>query len=410
MKTELFIARRLGLAGAGHKSSPAIKVAIISTALSVAIMLLAVSVVTGFRSEIRDKITGFDAHISLYPAIESEEEDPVINYTPELRQLLESRPYISHADLLVTAPVLLKTSEAFKGLYLKGVEPGYDFRFLSSNLEAGRTPSPANKSDILISRAAATKLGVQAGDSVNLFMSDDLRARKVKVSGVFNTHFSSYDQYFAYGSASLVRELTGLESSQGSAIDITTTDFNRLREYTPALVQDLNTAIKSGRVLQGFNTSTALDKGANFFAWLDLLDLNVVVILVLMTLVALFTLISGMLTIILERIRIIGIMRSIGARRRQIRRVFILLAIRVGLTGMLIGNGLALAIILLQRHTHFIPLDADTYYIDFVPVTLNGWHFLAVNAAFIMVVYLALILPSQFAARIKPSQTLRFDF
>ncbi len=409
MKTELFIARRLALSGIGTRRSPALKVAVISTALSIAVMLLSISVVSGFRTQIRDRITGFDAHISLYPAMQYEEDSPVVEYTPGLREFLNSRPYIKRADLMVTAPVLLKTSDSFKGLYMRGVERDYDFSFLKSNLVSGSVLNPMRPLDIMVSQSAADKLGVHAGDSLNLFMSDELKARKVRVSGVFNTHFDSYDQYFAYGSAAMVRQLTGLDSLQGSAIEIMTEDFDRLPEHNSRLIADLNSAIRKGQVTQNFQSATALDKGGHYFAWLDLLDVNVWVILALMCAVAVFTLISGMLVIILERIRFIGVMRSLGATRRQIRNVFILLAIRIGLRGMLTGGGVALALILVQKYTRLIPLDPEAYYIDFVPVSLEPLHFIAVFAGFTALTWLALILPSQFAGRIKPAETLRFD-
>lgn len=409
MNTSLYIARRLALSGSGSKQSPALRVAVISTALSIAVMLLSISVVRGFREQIRDKITGFDAHISLYPSVQYEEDSPVVEYTPELKEFLDSRPYINRADLILAAPVLLKTPQSFKGLYIRGVEPDYDFSFLQKNLTQGTVPAPGHKYEVLISSASADKLGVGSGDSINLFMADDMKARKVKVAGVFNTHFDSYDQFFTFGPSSLVRELTGLDTLQGSAIDITTADFAQLRQNNRQLISDLNAAIRSGKVNQNFQSLTALDKGGHYFAWLDLLDVNVWVILSLMSAVAVFTLISGMLVIIMERIRFIGVMRSIGATRRQIRDVFILLAIRIGLRGMLWGGGAALLLIVLQKYTRFIPLDPDAYYIDFVPVSLEPLPFLGVFAGFTLITWLALILPSQFAGRIKPVETLRFE-
>ena len=267
MNTSLYIARRLTLSGSGAKQSPALRVAVISTALSIAVMLLSISVVRGFREQIRDKITGFDAHISLYPSVQYEEDSPVVEYTPELKEFLDSRPYINRADLILAAPVLLKTPQSFKGLYIRGVEPDYDFSFLQKNLTQGTVPAPGHKYEVLISSASADKLGVGSGDSLNLFMADDMKARKVKVAGVFNTHFDSYDQFFTFGPSSLVRELTGLDTLQGSAIDITTADFAQLRQNNRQLISDLNAAIRSGKVNQNFQSLTALDKGGHYFGW-----------------------------------------------------------------------------------------------------------------------------------------------
>lgn len=407
LNTSWFIARRLSLSSRDRKSSPAIKVAVISTALSMAIMLLAVSVVGGFRREIRDKVIGFDAHISLYPLAEDESEETALNYTPELKAVVTSQPWVKRADLMVTAPVLVKTNDAFKGLYLRGVEDDYDFSFLRSNLTQGSLPAPKAKADILISESAATKLGVVAGDSVILFISDDLKARKVRVSGVFNTRFDSYDRYFAYAPAALVRNLTGLLPWQGTGLDIITDNTAALEEYNASLIAGISKAVEEGRVHQSLTSLTVHQKGSHYFAWLDLLDINVWVILVLMSAVALFTLVSGMLILILEKLRFIGVMRSLGGTRGAVRNVFVLLAVRVALRGMLIGGALAMALIVLQHYTRIIPLDPEAYYIDFVPVSLEPLSLVAVPVAFIVVSWLALILPSQVAGRIRPSRTLR---
>ncbi|MCM1318829.1 MAG: FtsX-like permease family protein [Muribaculaceae bacterium] len=407
MNTTRYIAQKLSLSSSGKKSSPAIKVAIISTALSMAIMLLAVSVVGGFRREIRNKVTGFDAHISLYPTLQYDTDSPIISYTPELQKFLHSKPYIKRADLLITTPVMLKTNKSFKGLYMRGVEKDYDFTFLRKNLVEGSTP--VGKADVIISKNSADKIGAHAGDSVNLYMSDDLKARKVRVAGIFNTHFDSYDRYFAYGTAPLVRELTKLDTLQGATVEITTDNLDRVPEYNAMLIDDLNKAIIDGTVNQSIRSMTVQQKGAHYFAWLDLLDINVWVILSLMTAVALFTLISGMLILILEKIRFIGVMRALGTTRRQLRNIFVLLAVRVAFIGMLIGGILAIAIIVLQHYTHFIPLNAEAYYIDFVPVSLDWLPLVCVPIAFIIITWIALILPSQLAGRIRPTRTLRFE-
>lgn len=377
-------------------------------------MLIAVCIINGFRSEIKTKITGFDAHISLYPAIHYEEDSPVITYTRELKNFLNTRPYIKQAGLLATAPVLLKTKNAFKGLYMRGVTPDYDLSFIKSTLIEGKIPPRADnnsgKEDIIISLATANKLGVSTGDSINMYLvSDNIRARKVRIAGIFNTHFNAYDQYFAYSSAEVIQDLTALTKDQGSAIDIVTTDFSKLPEITDILINDLNREITNGNIHQNFQITTALEKGAGYFAWLDLLDTNVWVILVLMTIVAAFTLISGMLIIILEKVRLIGVLKALGASKKTIKRIFILLAIRIGLIGLVIGNSIALTIMLIQKYTHCIPLDADAYYMDFVPVNINPLHILIINAAFIAAIYLSLILPSRFAAKITPANTLRFE-
>ncbi len=397
----------------GGKSSPAVKVAIISVALSICIMLLAVSVVQGFRREIRDKITGFDAHVTLYANMEDSPKGSIVR-DAALDSALRRLPFVTRIDYIASAPVLLKTKQAFKGVYMRGVDTGFDYSFLSSHLMAGRQPDrkkPAGSMrEILVSRSTARKLTLHPGDTVNTYLvSDELRARPMIVSGIFDTHFDAYDDYYIYGDIDVVQQMSGVSPEDISAVEITTADFSRLDEYLPQLTYALNNAIDQGEINQSFRLSTVLGQGANYFAWLDLLDTNVAIILVLMTLVAMFTLISGMLIIILEKVRFIGVMRALGLSRHKLRRIFVLLAVRIGLTGLLIGNGVALLIISLQYFFHFIPLDASAYFIDFVPVSLAPMPLVYINLAFVCAIYLVLILPSQMAGRIRPSESMRFD-
>lgn len=397
----------------GERRAPAVRVATAAVALCVMVMLVAVSIVTGFRTQIRESITGFDAHITLFPQPDPQTgvADNIV-LTPALKSTLSDLPFVRNASMIATAPVLLKTPEAFKGVYLRGLPQDYDMSFLTSRSEQlAPTLTQGRPLDgLMLSAPTAKHLNVAVGDSLNIYLiSDGIKARRIPVRGVFNTHFDIYDQYFAFAPLSVVQDLTDLHKDEGSALEIITNNFERVPEYTQGVAGALNNAIDEGRVHQTFNMTTTLQSGAAYFAWLDLLDTNVWVILSLMTVVAAFTLISAMLIIILERVRFIGVMKAIGANNGQIRRVFLHLAMRIGIRGMLIGYVLALAFILIQYFTHIIPLDASSYYMDFVPVSLNLWHLLGIGAAFIVVIYLVLILPSAFIARISPSESMRFE-
>lgn len=397
------------MATAGGKSSPAVKVAVISVALSICIMLLAVSIVQGFRREIRDKITGFNSHIML---TSSGKENIGIADTPELDSVLRSAHFVTRVDKLTSAPVLLKTKNAFKGVYMRGVDKNFDFGFLKSNLIEGHIPDfkKQGTDQLLISALTAQKLQVSPGDTVNTYLvADRLRARPLVVAGIFDTHFESFDQYYIFGNRETVSLLSDIAPDVISTIEITTDNFDRVTEYNNAIIAMLNHAIDTGTINQSFNISTALEQGANYFSWLDLLDTNVYIILALMTLVAAFTLISGMLIIILEKVRFIGVLRSLGMSRRQLRKIFVYMAIKIGCIGLLCGNAIAIALILLQYFFHLIPLNAEAYFIDFVPVSVSWASFLWINAGFIVIIYLVLILPSQLAGKIKPSESMRFE-
>ncbi|MDE5807203.1 MAG: ABC transporter permease, partial [Muribaculaceae bacterium] len=365
MNYPLFLARRLSLSSGGRKSSPAIKVAVTAVALSIGVMLAAISIVLGFKREIREKVVGFNSHITLFSIARDEGEDNLVSLTPSLVKLLDDQAYITDYSLEASIPAILKTADNFKGVYLRSLSGSQIRRFLKSNLEAGSIPSdslPADstKLQVVISRIAARELGLKPGDKIDTyFISDDVRVRRLEVTGIFNSHFDSYDDIYLYGSLPLIQELGGINKDQGTTISVETDDFNRLEEYSARLQNTLTEALANGTVYRLYRTDNALNQGAGYFRWLSLLDTNVVVVLVLMTFVACITLISGMLIIILDKKRFIGLLRSLGARRSKVRSVFVYLALRVAVLGMVIGNGLMLLLLYCQDRWHLLPLNPE---------------------------------------------------
>lgn len=409
MKTALFLSRKLSLKSDGKKSTPAVKVATAAVALSLAVMIAALAIVGGFKREIRNRVIGFNSHISVYVS-PSDGSDNSLTLTPTLRNLLDSIPYITDFTLQAAIPAILKTPNDFKGVYFKGSEPGEGTDFLAQNIERGSLPDfskPGNKEKILISRTAADKLNLKLGDTIDTyFISDRLQTRRLHIAGIFNTHFGDYDDLFIYGPLSMVQEIAGLSAMQGSSMQIYTDDFYRVNEYAADLNNRLVEELLIGRLNKQYKVETVESRGAHYFQWLSLLDTNVAVILILMTIVACITLISGMLIIILDKIRFIGLMKAMGAGNQLLRQVFILLAIKIAAVGVIIGDAISLILLYIQDRTHFLPLDADSYYIDFVPVELNPWQIVSLNIAVILVVSLVLLLPSSFVARISPARAL----
>ena len=251
---------------------------------------------------------------------------------------------------------------------------------------------------------------LKVGDKVDTyFMSNDIRVRPLKVAGIFNSHFDSYDDIYVYGDLSLIQHLGGISGDQGTMLSIHTDDFNRVTEYSERLHNTLLEAMANGTVYRYYGVDNAYIQGQGYFHWLDLLDTNVVVILTLMAFVAVVTLISGMLIIIIDKKRFIGLIRSLGASVKATRKVFLYLAMRVGLLGMLIGNVVALGVLMAEDKWHFLPLDAEAYYIDFVPVELGWLPVLLLNAGVVLLIWLSLILPSRFVAKIPPAETMRTE-
>ncbi|MDE6007558.1 MAG: FtsX-like permease family protein [Muribaculaceae bacterium] len=412
MNISLFLAKRMSPASGDRKSSPAIKVAVTAVALSVGVMLAAIAVVIGFKREIREKVIGFNSHISMYLASDAmEEENNLLTMTPTLNQFLKEQPFILDFSLELSMPAVLKTSEDFKGIYLKSMNGNHTAKFLNDNLEEGHIPDFNKESErekIVISRIAANELGLKAGDKIDTyFINDNIKVRRLEVAGIFNSHFDTYDKVMVYGSLGLIQNVAGLKENQGTSVHITTDDDNKIDTYTSRLQSSIIEALESGLLYRHYIIDNVRNQGSAYFSWLELLDTNVIVILTLMTIVAIATLISGMLILILDKKRFIGLTRSLGASIAMVRRVFVYLALKVALIGMAIGNIVMLALLYCQDRYHVIPLDPEAYYIDFVPVEINWWSVLALNAGCFIIIYLSLIIPSRFVAKISPAEAMR---
>lgn len=413
MNYSFFLARRLGLSEEGRKSSPAVKVAVTAVALAVAVMLASVAIVLGFKREIREKVIGFNSHISLYAVPADETDTNLLTLTPTLCKILDDMDFVTDYSLEASIPAILKTKTDFKGVYMRSLGGASIRKFLTENLEEGAIPDYGNEDNnqkILISRMAADQLGLKNGDKIDTyFITDDVRVRRLEIAGIFNSHFDTYDGIYVYGSLPLIQQLGNIEKDQGTNLMIQTDDFNRVEEYSEVIGATMQKALAEGIVYRNYKVQNALTQGAGYFQWLSLLDTNVIVILLLMTVVAIATLISGMLIIILDKKRFIGIIRSLGAPVRNVRKIFVFLAMKVALIGLIAGNVLMLSLLWAQQRWHILHLDPDAYYIDFVPVEMAPGWFLLLNAGIIVVIYLSLILPSIFAAKISPAETMRYE-
>ncbi len=399
MNYSFFLARRIGLSEGGRKSSPAVKVAVTAVALAVAVMLASVSIVLGFKREIRDKVIGFNSHISIYAVPAGETDTNLLTLTPTLSGILDNMEFVIDYSLEASIPAILKTKTDFKGVYMR-----------SLGGESIRNSDEKEIQKAVISRIAANQLRLKTGDRIDTyFISDDVRVRRLEIAGIFNSHFDTYDGIYIYGALPLIQQLGGIGEKQGTSLMIHTDDFNRVGEYSDEIRATLNKALAEGLIYRHYKVQDALTQGAGYFQWLSLLDTNVIVILLLMTVVSIATLISGMLIIILDKKRFIGIIRSLGTPVRNVRKIFVFLAMKVALIGLLAGNALMLSLLWAQQRWHLLRLDPDAYYIDFVPVEMAPGWFLMLNAGILAVIYLSLILPSIFAAKISPAETMRYE-
>lgn len=411
---EIDIARRLTLGFDGGKSSPAIKVAITSVALSIAVMIVAVAVTFGFKKEITRKIQGFTPHITIYSTEADESGKSVLRPQERLADILDSADCVKEWHTSVNLLALLKTTDSFKGLYLTGVDSTFDSSFLQENLISGKIPdfkSPAKASrQLLISQTTAQALSLNIGDSINVYsLGDQVRARRMEITGIYDSHLEMYDNLLAFSTADAPRDLGGFAPDEVTRIDITTPDLKESDYSADELYKILKSEAEQGNISPFIGIDTISQQCAGIFGWLSLLDINVWIVLSLLTLVSAFTLISGMLIIILEKVRFIGVMKALGASSGSIRHIFVWLSMRIGLKGVAIGSAVGLVLIALQYFFHIVPLNPEAYYMDYAPVDFCWVAIIGVIVGFSACIYLTLAIPSRLVSRISPSESMRFE-
>ena len=398
------LSRRLSLRSSEGGVNPAVAVATTAVALSVAVMILAVAVVVGFKQAITSRVEGFNSAIQLTAAGGSRNESATLTLTPSLRQTLERHPYIEDIALQAAVPAVFKTSDDFKGVYLKSLS-GRDLEgFVRESIEDGVLP---RGEEVAISRAVADRLRLKVGDKIpTYFMGSELRVRPLRVAAIFNSHFDDYDSQYAFAPLQLVRLMAGLDTSEGSSIAIAVSDFDNVDDYVAEIRDSLFDGLRRGVLYKEYNVASARAAGASYFSWLSMLDMNVWVVIALMTVVATVTLISGMLIIMTDKVRFIALLSALGSRRSLLRNIFMQLALRVALLGLLIGDIIGIGIVMAQYYLHFMPLDPDSYYLDYVPVTPVWVAFLILNIGVLVVAWIVLILPSRFVGKVAPARVL----
>ncbi len=413
MNIEYFIAKRIHFQqDKKNVSRPAVRIAIAGIALGLAVMIIAVAVVIGFKQEIRNKTIGFGGHIQVtnFDSNNTYEMQP-IEADQALMQKLAAIPNVKHVQHFVTKPGIIKTSDQFQGIVLKGVDAGFDWEFFRSNLVEGKTPNTNSDSltnDIIISKQLSDLLGLKTGDSFfTYFIQEQVRARKFIISGIYSTNFAEYDKLFLLTDLRHVQNLNNWDSAKYSGIEIMISDFDKLEE-TGNLVYEAtsNRFDNEGNALY---TQTIKQLSPNIYGWLDLLDMNVWVILLLMLAVAGFNMISGLLILILERTNMIGILKSVGAEDWSIRKLFLYHSLFLIGKGMLIGNLIGLSVCALQYYTHIIPLDATAYYVSYVPVTFNWLYLISLNIGTLFASVLMMIIPSYLITKISPAKIIRYE-
>ncbi len=410
-----FIARRLYGEGSGGRraSRTAIVIATAGVALGIAVMLLSLAVVMGFKSEVQKKVVGIGSHIvvqnfhSLYNA------DPQpIALSDSLIASLARLPEVGHVQRFCQKTGMLKTDDGFQGVAFRGIGADYDLTFLRRSLVEGEISQPFSSTEstgrLVVSQRIAQKLRLAVGSRVYAYFFDqNLRARRFTVQAIYATHLSEYDDVLLFCDYKTIHQLLGYQADQASGAEVALHDVS----FLPQASEDVASLVNHRQDPYGqpLTSQTIRDTYPHIFAWLDLLDLNVLVILALMMAVACFTTVSGLLIIILERTQFVGIMKALGATNASLRRLFVFYALLIVGRGMLIGNLLGVGLCLMQQHFGFVRLDPSTYYVSAVPVQLSLLWFVVVNVATFLIATLVLMVPSLLVSRIRPAKSIRFE-
>lgn len=393
-------------------SRPAVLIAVAGIAVGLAVMIIAVSVIVGFKSQVRDKVVGFGAHIQVsnMEAVSSYETKPVVA-GDSLCAALARYPHVQQVQRYSTKPGMIKTADAFQGMVLKGVGPEYDRAFFLRHLQEGEFPlfsDTASSNRVLISRSLANKLRLKLGDKIDTYyIQEDIRARRLEIVGIYQTNFSEYDNLFLLTDLALVNRLNGWKKDQVSGVELTLDDYGQLEETTYRIAADLYE--QTDRYGAEYCVRHIEQLHPQIFAWLGILDVNIWVILILMIGVAGFTMISGLLIIIIERTSMIGILKALGADDLTIRRLFLWFAVFLIGKGMLWGNLFGFAFYFVQHWFGVFKLNPETYYMDTVPVSFNLWLFLLLNIGTLLASVCMLLGPSYLITRIRPATSMRFE-
>lgn len=412
MNLELFLARRLYCTRKGERriSRPAVTIAQWGVAVGTIIMFISICIIVGFKNQIRDKVIGFGGHIQVYSYNTGYEGATPITVDEILKKDLLDTDGVKHIQQYTQIAGMILADNEYEGLVVKGVGKDYDMSFFASNITDGKIPqfSDSTASNaIIISRFTANKLNIKVGDKVNIyFMQGGIRARKMEIAAIYETHLTEFDRIIAVTDIYTTRKLNSWSDNKATGIEITVDEFDK-RELCR---ENIYKAVKDAgrRNLEGLSISTIDELYPSMFNWLDVLDQTVWIILILVICIAGFTTISGLFILILEKSRFIGIMKAIGATNASIRETFIYYSCFIVLKGMLIGNVIAIVLCIIQQLTGIIAIDPEMYYMDSAPIEFS-WLLIPMNIAVFIISTIILVIPSMLISKIKPTKAIKFE-
>ena len=415
MHFPLFIAKRL-YSEQGDKrkvSRPAIHIATAGVAIGLAVMIISVCVVLGFKHTIRDKVIGFGSHIQVadFLTLQQMEQYPIV-IDDSMIDVLKHIPDVAHVQRFAMKEGILKTDSDFLGVAFKGVDPEFDSTFIHNNMVEGSIPpfsDSVSHNKILVSQLMADKLHLKSGQRIFAYFFDNngVRTRRFTIAGIYQTNLKKYDETIVFTDLYTAVKLNGWESDQASGAELSVNNFDNLDMVESRVISKVKGTVD--HYGETYSSATIKELNPQIFQWLDLMDLNVWIILALMLIVAGVTMISGLLIIILERTSMIGILKALGARNKTIRHTFMWFAVFIIGKGMLIGNVLSLGLLALQQAFGIIKLDAQTYYVSTVPVEINALYIVALNVATLLISVFMLVAPSYLISHIHPAKSMRYE-
>ncbi len=414
MNTELFIVRRMigSRKGGRNLSRSIVGIAIFGIALGLAVMIVSVAIVTGFKNEISDKVTGFGAHIQILNL------DSNLSYETlpipaglESVESLRAVEGVKNIQAFAIKAGIIKTGDEIHGAVLKGIDQNYNWDFINKHITQGevlKLSDSARSNQVVLSEKMVSLLKLGIGDRFTMyFIQDPPRARTFTIQGIFNTSLEEFDQLYIYSDIRQLQRLNNWHEAQVSGYEVLLDDMNDL----PVITEVVKTTVAFDFLEDGsrLKVETIEQKYSQIFDWLNLLDMNVIVLVILMLVVAGFNMISGLLILILERTNMIGILKAFGTRDSSVRKIFLYQSSYLTLLGLLWGNLFGLIICLAQKYLNLITLDPSSYYLDTVPINLNLLHVLLLNLGTMLITFLFLLLPSALIAKISPEKSIRFN-
>lgn len=405
LNSELFIARRIVHGGGANFSRPIVRIAIVAIALGLSVMFVSIAILTGFQQEIRDKVIGFGGAIQVNKFSENAafEPQPIDRRPPFLKQLKQEKG-IKHIQVFGTKAGIIKSHDQILGVVLKGVDKAFDWSFFRDKMQEGRVLSLGDSvsNEVIISRYIANQLNLKLNDDLRLYFisGNNTLGRKFKIIGIYETGLEEFDKMYVFGDLHHVQRLNNWSEDQVGGFEITINDFRDLDRLGLFVYHQIGFSLDASTIRQLY---------PQIFDWLDLQDVNVFIILILMILVSAITMISTLLILILERTNMIGILKALGMRSINIRKIFLYHAVYIIGLGLLWGNILSLTLCLLQERYGFITLPQESYYVSVVPIHLDVVNILLLNGGTLITCAMILIIPSVLITRISPIRAIRFS-